>query len=127
MTDQGHSWRQTTVAKTEAADRPIRVNEMQGLARVFGVQMVDLLTVPIDDIDVANAAALLADMRTLAAAARQRVDECERTYASATAELEAAREEAARITRELQDRREEYDAAVKAAESKKAGEADGEH
>lgn len=126
MVNQGHGWRQTTVAKTEAADRPIRVNEIQGLAHVFGVQMTDLLTVPIADVDVANAAALLADMRAVATAARQRLDEFEREHAKVTVELEAARADVARIERELQDRRAEYEEAVKVAEEREALEVDGE-
>lgn len=119
MTDQGYSWRQTTVAKTEGADRPIRVNEMLGLARAFGLQIADLLTVPIDDVDVANAAALVADMAAAAAVARQRVDEYERA-------LDKARAEEARITTELEERRAEYRRAVATAEERKAREADGE-
>ncbi|MEU2162409.1 helix-turn-helix transcriptional regulator [Streptomyces sp. NPDC019208] len=126
MSDQGYGWRQTTVAKTEAADRPIRVNEIQGLARVFNVQMTDLLTVPIDDVDVANAAALLADVRAVAVAARQRLDECEREHARVTTDLAAAREDVARIEEELGERRQEYQLAVKAAEERKAREADDE-
>ncbi|MFC4049320.1 helix-turn-helix domain-containing protein [Actinomadura syzygii] len=43
MVDKGHSWRQTTVAKTEAATRPIRVNEAASLARIFGVALSTLL------------------------------------------------------------------------------------
>ncbi len=37
MTSLGLSWHQTTVAKTEAAERPIRVNELVALARVLDV------------------------------------------------------------------------------------------
>ena len=43
MVDAGHSWRQTTVAKTERAARPIRVNEVASLARIFGVSPSTLL------------------------------------------------------------------------------------
>lgn len=43
MVAKGHSWRQTTVAKTEAASRPIRVNEAASLARIFGVALSTLL------------------------------------------------------------------------------------
>jgi uncharacterized coiled-coil protein SlyX len=35
---------QTTVAKTEAADRPLRVNEVADLARVLGVRVPDLVS-----------------------------------------------------------------------------------
>jgi transcriptional regulator with XRE-family HTH domain len=40
----GHSWIQTTVTKTEAADRPLRVNELTDLARVLDVSVADLVT-----------------------------------------------------------------------------------
>ena len=43
MSDFDHSWRQTTVAKTEAGARPIRVNEVVDLARVLGTSSVDLM------------------------------------------------------------------------------------
>jgi transcriptional regulator with XRE-family HTH domain len=43
MAEAGFSWRQTTVAKTEAADRPIRVNEAVALADLFGVDLDSLV------------------------------------------------------------------------------------
>jgi transcriptional regulator with XRE-family HTH domain len=43
MRSLGYTWLQTTVAKTEAAERPIRVNELTDLARVLGVSVSDLL------------------------------------------------------------------------------------
>lgn len=43
MTQLGFSWRQTTVAKTEAAERPIRVNELAALAEIFGVGIAQLV------------------------------------------------------------------------------------
>jgi transcriptional regulator with XRE-family HTH domain len=39
----GPSWKQTTVAKTEAGSRPIRVNELIGFTRVFDVSLTDLI------------------------------------------------------------------------------------
>jgi transcriptional regulator with XRE-family HTH domain len=39
----GFNWLQTTVAKTEAADRPLRVNEVGALARVLDLTISDLL------------------------------------------------------------------------------------
>ena len=33
----GHSWHQTTVVKTEAAGRPLRLNELTDLARILGL------------------------------------------------------------------------------------------
>ncbi len=39
----GFGWRQTTVAKAEAAERPIRLNEVAALAQIFGIEIADLL------------------------------------------------------------------------------------
>ncbi|MFE3861004.1 helix-turn-helix domain-containing protein [Streptomyces goshikiensis] len=43
MNRSGFSWRQTTVAKTEAGSRPVRVNEAAALALCFGVSVNELL------------------------------------------------------------------------------------
>lgn len=43
MQGLGFTWRQTTAAKTEAGNRPIRVNEAHALAEIFGVTVNDLL------------------------------------------------------------------------------------
>lgn len=46
MAERGFDWRQATVAKTEGAGRPIRVNETYALARVFDVSVTSLLMDP---------------------------------------------------------------------------------
>jgi transcriptional regulator with XRE-family HTH domain len=43
MTAAGYPWKQMTVARTEAADRPIRVNEAVALAHIFDVTISYLL------------------------------------------------------------------------------------
>jgi transcriptional regulator with XRE-family HTH domain len=48
MHDLGHSWLQTTVAKTEAADRPLRLNEVADLAKILGVRVPDLVSTRTD-------------------------------------------------------------------------------
>jgi transcriptional regulator with XRE-family HTH domain len=48
MQGLGHSWIQTTVAKTEAADRPLRVNELADLARVLDVRVPELVSTDAD-------------------------------------------------------------------------------
>jgi transcriptional regulator with XRE-family HTH domain len=48
MQGLGHSWIQTTVAKTEAADRPLRVNEVADLARVLDVRVPELVSTDAD-------------------------------------------------------------------------------
>lgn len=126
MRDQGQPWRQTTVAKTEAADRPIRVNEAASLAAVFGITVGDLLTVPIDDYHLASATVHLAEVRTLAEAAQQRVSELERAHQYATDQLEEARLEHRRRLAELQRAQEQYRAEVESAAGR-AGDGEQEH
>ncbi|MEV7976241.1 helix-turn-helix transcriptional regulator [Streptomyces sp. NPDC086519] len=79
MSVAGFSWGQTTVTKTENAERPLRVNEAVQLAHVFGVSVGDLLASPADGHQPA-----------LVAAARQRVKDCERTKAHADEKLAEA-------------------------------------
>jgi transcriptional regulator with XRE-family HTH domain len=43
----GHKWQQTTMAKTEAGQRPIRVNEMVDLARILNVSPGDLINISV--------------------------------------------------------------------------------
>jgi transcriptional regulator with XRE-family HTH domain len=43
----GYNWLQTTAAKTEAAERPLRLNEATDLAGVLGVEVGYLLTPPL--------------------------------------------------------------------------------
>ena len=43
MLGAGFSWQQSTVAKTEAAARPVRVDEAAALAGIFGVTVDDLV------------------------------------------------------------------------------------
>jgi hypothetical protein len=43
MRGAGFSWQQSTVAKTEAATRPVRVDEAAALAGIFGVTVDDLV------------------------------------------------------------------------------------
>lgn len=120
MIDVGHSWRQTTVAKTEAADRPIRVNEAAALAGVFGITINDLLTVPIDDYHLASATVRLSEARALAEAAKQRVNELERNRQQAEEQLAAAQQEYSRILDELKRAQEKYEVEVKSAEERSA-------
>ncbi|MFI9610356.1 helix-turn-helix domain-containing protein [Streptomyces sp. NPDC052023] len=125
MHDKGYSWRQTTVAKTEAADRPIRVNEVQGLAIVFGVTVNDLLAVPIDDYEMLGAASRLTELRTLAEAANQRVLELRRTRERVDQEVEAAEEECRRLLDQIDEQQREYDE-IAARVTEQQGESGGE-
>lgn len=44
MAASGFSWRQTTVAKTETAQRPLRVNEATALAAVLDVDWHEMVS-----------------------------------------------------------------------------------
>jgi transcriptional regulator with XRE-family HTH domain len=44
MQGLGHSWIQTTAAKTEAADRPLRLNEVADLAKILGLRVPELVS-----------------------------------------------------------------------------------
>ncbi len=48
MSAAGYAWRQTTVAKTEAADRPVRVAEAVALARALRVPVAALFDVGVE-------------------------------------------------------------------------------
>ena len=48
MRKLGHSWHQTTVAKTEIAGRPLRLNELTDLARVLMVRASHLAATETD-------------------------------------------------------------------------------
>jgi transcriptional regulator with XRE-family HTH domain len=48
MRGLGHSWGQTTAAKTEAADRPLRLNEIADLAQVLRVRLPELVSTDTD-------------------------------------------------------------------------------
>lgn len=43
MTVKGHRWHQTTVAKTETGERPLRLSEARALSQLLHVQLGDLL------------------------------------------------------------------------------------
>lgn len=43
MSAAGHQWRQTTVSKTELAERPVSLDEAAELALIVGLELADLL------------------------------------------------------------------------------------
>ncbi|MEV7994921.1 helix-turn-helix transcriptional regulator [Streptomyces sp. NPDC086077] len=101
MLDQGHSWRQTTVAKTEAADRPIRVNELHELANVLGVTVVDLMTMPLDD-EFAELTVRLGELQVRQTVARQRLADAKRAKDRAASDLTDAQQELDEVEQEVQ-------------------------
>ena len=54
MTRQGFSMKQTTIAKIEAGQRPVRINEAVALANILGLQLVDLVGDPVASGEVAE-------------------------------------------------------------------------
>jgi transcriptional regulator with XRE-family HTH domain len=74
MDAYGYEWHQTTVAKVEAAQRPLRLNEAADMCRLFGVTIAGLLSaVPgMTDGDLERqAAARLARLEDRVARARE--------------------------------------------------------
>jgi transcriptional regulator with XRE-family HTH domain len=44
MRNMGYTWQQSTIGKIEAAQRPLRLNELADLAALFGVPVTDFVT-----------------------------------------------------------------------------------
>ncbi|WP_433240306.1 helix-turn-helix domain-containing protein [Actinomadura nitritigenes] len=90
MRARGFSWLQTTAAKTEAGQRPFRVNEFVSLCSVLGVDPAVLISEAqsAGDADMAEA---MAEIRT------RRIE-----LMRAKASLDAARQEAQRAEKDVQ-------------------------
>ncbi len=73
------NWAQTTVAKTEAASRPIRVNEAAALAAALGVPLHELLTVP-EDVEALRSRAVVERLLHEDASLRARHRELQREW-----------------------------------------------
>jgi len=84
MVKLGFSWRQTTVAKTEAAERPIRVNELTALARVLDLQAHQLVEEP----EAVTGGRLMVELLR----AQSRLAEAEEVATRAVEEYDAAKE-----------------------------------
>jgi len=93
MRELGFGWRQTTAAKTEAAERPVPLGEVVALASLFGVGVHDLLDV--QQVPTTEVSALLTDylaaQRRLAIA-RNHVEVAEREVEVARIAYDRARE-----------------------------------
>lgn len=90
MSARGFSWLQTTVAKTEAGQRPFRVNEFISLCAVLGM----------DASEVISSAQSGVDARSLERSAKIRARRMDVLRAESA--LQAAREEVARAKDTLQ-------------------------
>ncbi|HLS13152.1 MAG TPA: helix-turn-helix transcriptional regulator [Beutenbergiaceae bacterium] len=103
MVARGFSWRQTTVAKTEAAERPIRVNEAAALALSLGVSVLDLFS-PGDSEEEYETLQAVLQADTAITVARQRVAEAEAALQAERKKLDEAvahEEQAARRFHEV--------------------------
>ena len=97
MQGLGHSWVQTTVAKTEAADRPLRVNEVADLARILGTRLPDLVSAH-SDWNRKGINLMLSHFQGHAARLQMDIDELNHQLAAKTQAYEEAQER----VRELQ-------------------------
>lgn len=94
MREAGYSWQQTTVAKTEAGARPIRVNEAVELARIFKAA-VDIFLDPVgDEFGRTGIQIRLAEARANLDAAQHQVE-------TAQAALERAKNDKAEAEKQL--------------------------
>jgi predicted nuclease with RNAse H fold len=91
MKAYGYDFHQTTVAKIEAAQRPIRVRELADLAALYGVEVHELIYPPAGSLKEAGKeiAALRGQLREVTARAEAAAD----AVAKAEANLAAAQEE----------------------------------
>jgi transcriptional regulator with XRE-family HTH domain len=90
MQGLGHSWIQTTVAKTEAADRPLRVNEVADLAKILGVRVPHLVSSRTDwELEAINIT--LSHAMSHALRLKAEIEELNRQVAAKTAAYEEAR------------------------------------
>lgn len=96
----GHSWIQTTVAKTEGADHPLRLNEVADLAKILGISVPDMVSTKNDwdlrviqgQLERTNVHALrltaeIADLDEQATAKKQALEEAQKRISELEAEL----------------------------------------
>ncbi|RAY13610.1 hypothetical protein DPM19_18195 [Actinomadura craniellae] len=102
MTAAGFSWRQTTVAKTEAGARPVRLNEAVALAYFFGLTVDDMLGNTPGSEHVSKAESAYRITQSLTAHAELRAVEAKRRAERAAQE----HEESVELLRDLERRRE---------------------
>ena len=100
MQGLGHSWVQTTVAKTEAADRPLRVNEVADLARILGTSLPDLVSAH-SDWNRKGINMMLSHFQGHAARLRKDIDELTEQLAAKTQAYEEAQERVQELRMDL--------------------------
>jgi transcriptional regulator with XRE-family HTH domain len=100
MQGLGHSWVQTTVAKTEAADRPLRVNEVADLARILGTRLPDLVSAQ-SDWNRKGINLMLSHFQGHAARLRTDIEELKQQLAAKKQAYEEAQERVRELRRDL--------------------------
>jgi hypothetical protein len=103
----GHSWHQTTVAKTEVAGRPLRLNELTDLARILGVRASHLAATETDfklemvQNDVVAHSGAVARLKADIDELTQMLAEKRQTYENAQKLLRESQEEYGRLIGQL--------------------------
>jgi transcriptional regulator with XRE-family HTH domain len=101
----GHPWHQTTVVKTEAAGRPLRLNELTDLARILGVRASHLAATETDfklemvQNDVVAHSGTVARLKADIDELTERLAEKTQTYENAQKLLRESQEEYGRLVR----------------------------
>lgn len=101
MTAKGLNWRQTTVAKTESATRPLRVDEFMALSKVFDVGPAWFFSVTMSD-SLSAAMERVTSLHQEADQQRSVVTRLEHQRAAITHELAEAVERLESLTAEAQ-------------------------
>jgi transcriptional regulator with XRE-family HTH domain len=100
MTVYGYDFHQTTIAKIEGAQRPLRVRELADFAALYGVEVQDLVHPPTGSLleieqEITEVTAKLTTARTVLAAAAQRLASSRQAVSAAEAGRQAALAEVA--------------------------------
>jgi transcriptional regulator with XRE-family HTH domain len=101
----GHSWHQTTVVKTEAAGRPLRLNELTDLAQILGVRASHLAATETDfklemvQNDVVARSGAVARLKTDIDELTRQLEEKKQAYENAQKLLRESQEEYGRLIR----------------------------
>ena len=91
MSAYGYDFHQTTIAKIEAAQRPLRVRELADFAALYGVEVQALVYPPNDSLleiaqELGEVQAMLAKARTEAERAHDRMQMATAAYQASAAE-----------------------------------------
>jgi transcriptional regulator with XRE-family HTH domain len=95
MTAYGYDFHQTTIAKIEAAQRPLRVRELADFAALYGVEVQELVygparALPEVDLEIGDVSAQLGQAQAAAARAAQEVQAIQAAARNAETEQQAA-------------------------------------